>query len=137
VGYYERKAGVTLLQWVLIVGVVGLVIAWPWILGTQLALSSGAEKNGATYDLAGWIPEGLWIVAVVYGVWRYVTRVRAAQAAALTAHAEHLQKVTAYRAMMAKTNDVWFDAEAGHYRHSTCTIKHRSEGPAGRCSSRI
>jgi hypothetical protein len=41
------------------------------------------------------------------------------------------------RAYMASTGRPWFDAAAGHYRHGTCTIKHRSEGAAGRCSSTI
>jgi hypothetical protein len=41
------------------------------------------------------------------------------------------------RAHMASTGRPWFDAAAGHYRHGTCTVKHGSEGAAGRCSSTI
>lgn len=41
-----------------------------------------------------------------------------------------------HRATMSTTNTPWYDAVAGHYRHSTCTIKHKGAGAAQRCKSR-
>jgi len=64
-GYYKRKAGAAALQaFAIYIGVL-LISAWPWLLGTHIAETNGAHKGTLAYDLAGWIPEVIWIVAVI------------------------------------------------------------------------
>ena len=168
------------LSFVLIVGVVALISAWPWMLGTHIATKHGHPKGTRDYNLAGWIPEGAWIALIllvfvlvaVSGAKRNaalarqnaavarqnaaaaeaarrqaiadeerVRRMRAAdaEAAQLRAAEAERQRVALgeQRARMKLVDTPWYDPEAGHYTHSTCTIQHRSEGSALRCKSKV
>jgi hypothetical protein len=79
----------------------------------------------------GW---GVLLIVVVVAWYRHdkVKRMQRAQA-----RATYENQLAQHRAHMASTGRPWLDAAAGHYRHGTCTIKHRSEGAAGRCSGTV
>jgi hypothetical protein len=75
------------------------------------------------------------VLIVAYVMWYRRDKARRLQRAQAQAGYEY--QLAEHRAYMARTNQPWLDAAAGHYRHGTCTIKHRSAGAAGRCSSTI
>jgi hypothetical protein len=62
-----------------------------------------------------------------------------AEAAQLRWAAAEQQRLalTERRAQMRLVDTPWYDTEFGHYKHSTCTIQHRSEGSALRCKSKV
>lgn len=51
--------------------------------------------------------------------------------------ARSLRQKRDHRAAMARTGQAWLYPDAGHFRHGTCTIRHRSLGAAQRCNSQI
>ena len=84
-----------------------------------------------------WVVQIVWGAALVIAFVLWYRRDKARQRQRAEAQAAQAYQLALYRAQMAATNRPWFDAAARHYRHGTCTIKHRSEGAAGRCSSTI
>ena len=121
-GYYQRKAGEELFAGVLIIGVVCLIAIGPWMIGNAVA--------GAAL---GWVFELIYIALIV---WLIIVQVRKSRVRAVAAAQRHADLIQ-HRVAMAATNTTWFDTAAGHYRHSTCTIRHRSAGAAQRCNGRI
>ena len=81
---------------------------------------------------AAWILETVWLAFLGCCLYIYARRKRVR----LRRDQEIQARWVQHRAHMAGTNEPWYDADARHYRHSTCTVKHRSEGAASRCSSR-
>jgi len=114
-GYYERKAAEAFFGLAMATVVVALIAVGPWMLGNAIAGSGLA-----------WTFEVLYIIGAVWLVAWAVRRQRRIDAA----KAQH-------RAAMARTGQAWFDPDAGHFRHGTCSIRHRSFGAAQRCNSQI
>lgn len=109
-GYYERRIGGALLGGMAIVCVLSLVAIGPWMIGNAMAGPS-----------LGWAFEIIYIIGAILIIERTVRKQRQ-RAAALAQH----------RMAMVMTNQVWFDPELRHFRHSTCTVRHRSPGAAQR-----
>jgi hypothetical protein len=123
--YNAEKAavhgGLKLIGWCLL----AIPFIWPLMLSNKIG--------------AGWAGglEVVWLALLVAAFLAYRSRMIERQRAEQERAATVAQSVAKHRALMAQTNKPWFDSLAGHYRHGTCTIKHRSEGAAGRCSSAI
>jgi len=132
-----RGSGSGCLSLLLVSAAITAVSGWPWFLGTYLATQHGQAKGSTAYNLAGWIPEGAWIALVL--VWLVVRASRNGKrkAAQRLAAAQQRAALAAHRVHMRQTNMPWYDPEARHFTHSTCTIAHRSEGSALRCRSKV
>ncbi|MBX7451917.1 PASTA domain-containing protein [Mycolicibacterium sp. 3033] len=102
-----------------------LIVAWPYLLGTYIAVQSGAWNPSTERFVVGWCFEVVYI-AVVVGlsiIWRARSTRRAAE------EAQRLAEVMA--------SGVVFEARNGRslvYRHGTCTVNHRSHDTAARCN---
>jgi hypothetical protein len=115
-------------------GVWALEIIWFALVGCGVALAASAKKRQKQAEAE----RTAQVLQRVQEARLKKQELQAAQAAEERAAREaRAAELARLRAEMAATNEPWYDAAAGHYRHSTCTVKHRSAGAAGRCSSRI
>ncbi|MGC5258204.1 IS3 family transposase [Gordonia sp. DT218] len=95
-----------------------IVIAWPWMIGTHLAVPLGAGSPSPARSVVGWALEVPWIVLLLCGAYRAV-RVTGARKAQLAE----------FHAVREET-----DARgATSFHHGACTIRHRSPEAASRC----
>lgn len=102
-----------------------LVIAWPYLLGTYVAVQCGAWNPSTTRLVAGWCFEVVYL-AVVVGLVLRAREIRARGAA------EEAQRMAALIASGAV-----YEAKHGRsvvYRHGTCTTNHKSSQTATNCS---
>ena len=125
------------LSLLLVSAAITAVSAWPWFLGTYLATKQGAVKGSTGYNLAGWIPEGAWIAFVLIALVMRASGNARRNAERAAAAAQQRAALAQHRARMRQVATPWYDPEAGHYTHNTCTIAHRSEGSALRCRSKV
>ncbi|KMV23316.1 hypothetical protein ACT16_06460 [Mycobacterium heckeshornense] len=94
------------------------VVAWPWWLGTWLAVQFGAGNPSTTRSVFGWLFELPWLVFLVFAL---VTLVRL--------RAQHAAAVAEFQAVRPVTGP------GGHtvYHHGACSINHRTYDAAARC----
>ncbi len=107
----------------LIVGIFAVVLlgAWPYLLL--------AKKSHAV----AWTVEAIWLCVLV-GVPLILAAQGGKQRQVQRQHrAEQHERLAVHRVQMRRTNTPWFDPEAGHYSHGTCSVAHRSQGAAERC----
>jgi hypothetical protein len=99
-------------------------VAWPYFLGTYIAVAMGADNPSTARTAIGWVFEAAYLLAFV--VYFALTRERRAQEAA--------ESVRRHRELVA--SGVVYQARHGQslvYRHGTCTVNHRSHETAARC----
>jgi len=56
----------------ILAGIAFLAIAWPYLLGTWLAVQAGAENPSTERSVTGWVFEAIWLiilVSIVIAVW--------------------------------------------------------------------
>lgn len=125
VGYLERqawRAGGSLFSMFIVLGVAALFFAWPIVL---LSPPDGRPWDAVHVVVAAFL-ELVWLGCLVaYFIYRGAKQ-QAQQ-----------QQDAVFRQQMSVTNTPWFDSRNGHYRHGTCTIRHRTEGAAARCRGTI
>jgi hypothetical protein len=109
----------------LIVGAIFFFItAWPYLLGTYIAVQCGAWNPSTERFVVGWFFEVVYIAALV--AWFVKARHSSAQRAAEEAHrmAEMIASGAVYEAK---------NGRSVVYRHGTCTVNHRSPDTAASC----
>ena len=101
-----------------------LAVAWPWLLGSWIAVQAGAPNPSTARSVVAWIFEVAYIAGLI--AWFALTREKRAQRGAEQAqrHAELVASGAVYTARVA-----WSVV----YRHGLCTVNHRSHETAARC----
>lgn len=102
-----------------------VVVAWPYLLGTYIAVECGAWNPSTERFVVGWLFEVIYIAALVALV--VIARARYGQRAAMQAH----------RLAVLRASGAVYEAQSGRsviYRHGTCTVNHRSAQTAARCT---
>ena len=84
-GHVRRSGDGGFLGFALVAFGVFLLVAWPCLLGTFLAVQMGADNPSAALAVVGWIFEILYLGGVI--VWLVATRDKRAQAAAASEQA--------------------------------------------------
>jgi hypothetical protein len=84
-----------------------------------------------------WLAEIAWL-CVLIGVPVAVAISNGKKAAERRQQVAEAQRLLAERRVaMRATNAPWFDPGLRCYTHSTCSIRHRTEGAASRCKSKV
>jgi hypothetical protein len=101
-----------------------LVAAWPYLLGTFIAVRCGAENPSTARFVVGWCFEVVYIAGLL--AWFLIARQRSAERAA--EESQRMADLTASGAV--------YEAQHGRsvvYRHGTCSINHKSPETAADC----
>ncbi|WP_241473606.1 Stk1 family PASTA domain-containing Ser/Thr kinase [Mycolicibacterium neoaurum] len=118
------SGGGGLLAWLIGAAILFFIAAWPFLLGTYIAVQFGAWNPSTERLVVGWLFEVIYIAGLVgWYLWFREDRRRQAvekarQAAALAA------------------SGVVYEAKSGRrviYRHGTCSIDHKSPETAASC----
>lgn len=112
-------------SFLIIAVVVFLVVAWPYLLGTYIAVQCGAWNPSTTRFVVGWCFEVVYVAAFV-GV---ILNAREISARGAAEEAERMAALTASGAV--------YEAKHGNsvvYRHGTCTTNHKSAQTAQSCT---
>lgn len=123
------------LAFAVIAGALLLVVTWPYLLGTYVAVGLGADNPSTARTVVGWTCEILWIAGLLAGfvVWSIKSAEHSREQAELAA-AQAQEQARQHAALVA--SGVVYPARQGNstvYRHGTCTINHRSGATAERC----
>jgi len=113
-----------LLAWLIAAAFIFFVAAWPYLLGTFIAVRCGAENPSTVRFVVGWCFEVVYIAGLL--AWFLITRVQNVQRAA-----EEAQRM----AELAESGAV-YETKQGRsvvYRHGTCAVSHRSPETAASC----
>lgn len=116
--------GAGALAWVIAAGIVFFIAAWPFLLGTFVAVQFGAWNPSTERIVVGICFEVVYIAALVG--WFFRARDQRAARAAHEARqlAEVIASGTVYEATRFRSTV---------YRHSTCSVNHRSHDAALNC----
>lgn len=95
-----------------------LALAWPWFLGSYVAVAFGAENPSTTRAVVGWLFEIPWLVFLVV-----------AAVAASHRHSERQAELAAYHAVRPCIGP----GGKTVYHHGGCTVNHRTPEAAGNC----
>jgi hypothetical protein len=119
------SGGGGLLAWLFVGAILFLMVAWPYLLGSWIAVQLGAGNPSATRTAVGWMFEIAYIVGLI--AWFILTRENRAQGAAEQSqrHAELVASGAVYTTRSGRSVA---------YRHGLCTVNHRSHGTAARCN---
>lgn len=105
-----------------------VVVAWPYLLGTYIAVQCGAWNPSTERFVVAWLFEVIYIAALVALVALVVmARANNARRAATDAH----------QLAVLRASGAVYEAQSGRsviYRHGTCTVNHRSAQTAARCT---
>jgi hypothetical protein len=113
-----------LLAWLIAGAIFFFIAAWPYLLGTFIAVRCGAFNPSTERFLVGWCFEVVYIAGLV--AWFMTAREKGAQRAA--EEAQRMAELTASGAV--------YEAKQGRsvvYRHGTCTVNHKSPETAASC----
>jgi hypothetical protein len=119
------SGGGGLIAWLLAAAVVFFIAAWPFLLGTYIAVQCGAWNPSTERLVVGWLFETVYIAGLV--AWFIWSRENRSQRAA-----EEAQRMAALAA-----SGVVYEAKSGNsvaYRHGTCAVNHRSPETAAGCT---
>jgi hypothetical protein len=114
-----------LLAWLILAAAFFFIVAWPYLLGTYVAVAMGAFNPSTQRFVVGWFFEVVYIAALVALFVKAQTK-RTERAAE---EADRMAKLTASGAV--------YEAKSGRsvvYRHGTCSTNHRSAETAQRCT---
>jgi hypothetical protein len=113
------------LGWLIAAGILVLIVAWPYLLGTYIAVQCGAFNPSTQRFVVGWFFEVVYVAALV--TWFVMSRVAKAQRSANAAR----------QSVALQASGAVYEARSGKsvvYRHGTCTINHRSADTAAHCT---
>jgi hypothetical protein len=123
-GGRSRGGGGGLLAWLIVAALIFFVAAWPYLLGTFIAVRCGAENPSTVRFVVGWCFEVVYIAGLLA---LYLTaREKSAQRAA--EEAQRMAEVTASGAVYQTPH-----GRSVVYRHGTCEMNHRSPEAAANC----
>jgi len=108
----------------LVAVLVFLLAAWPYLLGTYLAVQGGAGNPSTARSIVGWISEFLYVIALIA---LFVTT-QEKRAESARERAEAAQQLAASGAIYSTRQ-----GRSTAFRHGYCTINHRSHDTAARC----
>lgn len=108
----------------IVVAVLFFAAAWPYFLGTFIAVRCGAENPSTARFVVGWCFEVLYVAGIL--AWCITARQRGAQEAAVAA--QQMAQLAASGAVYEARN-----GRSTLYRHGTCTVNHRSAETASAC----
>lgn len=123
-GRRRGSGGGGLWGWLFVAAILFVVVAWPYMVGTWIAVQVGAANPSTARFVVGWILETLYIAGLA--AWLVKARGKRAQRAA--DEAQRMAELTA--------SGVVYEAKQGRsvvYRHGTCPVSHRSPGTAASC----
>lgn len=123
-GRRRRSGDGSFIGFAIVAVVFFLVVTWPYLLGTFLAVQMGANNPSAARTVVGWIFEILYVAGLI--AWLVGTREKRAQAAAV--RQEAARELTASGSVYATRH-----SGSSVYRHGYCTVNHRSADTAARC----
>jgi hypothetical protein len=116
-----------------------LLVAWPYLLGTYIAVQAGAPNPSTARNAVGWLFEIVYLCCLIGGpiVWYVLTKEQRAQraAGAEQRHAELMAEEAQRRADLIASGVV-YETHAGRsvaYRHGRCTVNHRTWETAASC----
>jgi hypothetical protein len=108
----------------IVAAVIFFVAAWPYLLGTFIAVRCGAENPSTVRFVVGWCLEVVYIAGLL--AWFLIARDKSPQRAA--EEAQRMAELTASGAV--------YEAKHGRsvvYRHGTSTVNHKSRENAASC----
>lgn len=110
--------------WLIAAVLVFLVVAWPYLLGTYIAVRLGAGDPSIARAVVGWFFEVLYVAGLI--AWFVLTREKRAEQARQEAqrHADLVASGVVYQSQVGRSPV---------YRHGACTVNHRSHATAERC----
>lgn len=120
----RASGGGGLWSFLFVAAILFLIVAWPYMVGTWIAVESGAGNPSTARFVVGWIFEVAYLAGLA--AWLVKTRERRAQRAAVEG-----QRMAALAASGAV-----YSVEQGRsvvYRHGTCPVSHRSPETAASC----
>lgn len=118
------SGSIGLLAWILGGALIFFAAAWPYLLGTFLAVRSGAENPSTARFVTGWCLEVIYVAGLL--AWFLIARERKAHQAVLED-----QRMTSLIA-----SGVVYEAQHGRsavYRHGTCAVNHKTFDTATNC----
>lgn len=119
------SGGGGLLAWLVLGVAFFVVVAWPYLLGTYIAVQCGAWNPSTERFAVGWLFEVIYIAALVG--WVVLARASHGRRAAIKAH----------QFAVLRASGAVYETQSGRsvvYRHGTCTVNHRSAETAARCT---
>jgi hypothetical protein len=120
----RRSGDGVFIGFVLVAVFVFLLAAWPYLLGTYLAVQAGAANPSTARSVVGWLSESLYVIGLI--ALFITTREKRAEAA--RERAEAAQQLAASGAVYSTRH-----GRSTAFRHGYCTINHRSHQTAARC----
>lgn len=118
------SGGGGLVAWLFVAAIFFFIAAWPYLLGTYMAVQSGAWNPSTERFVVGWCFEVVYIAGLV--AWFLIARMKSAEQA--VQNAQRMAELTASGAV--------YEAKHGRsvaYQHGTCTVNHRSPETAASC----
>jgi hypothetical protein len=119
------SGGGGLIAWLFAAAVLFFIAAWPFLIGTYIAVKCGAWNPSTERLVVGWLFEVVYIAGLL--AWFMWSREDRSQRAA-----EEAQRIAALTA-----SGVVYEAKSGNsviYRHGTCVVNHRSSETAAGCT---
>jgi hypothetical protein len=119
------SGGGGLIAWLFAAAVVFFIAAWPYLLGTYIAVRCGAWNPSTERLVVGWLFEVVYIA----GLLAYFMWVRENRSGRIAEEAQ--------RNANLKASGVVYEAKSGNsvvYRHGTCVVNHRSSETAAGCT---
>jgi hypothetical protein len=113
------------LVWLIAAAVLFFVAAWPYLLGTFIAVRCGAWNPSTERFVVGWCFEVVYVAGLV--AWFLAAREKGARHA--TEEAQRIAALTVSGAV--------YEAEHGNsiiYRHGACSVNHKSAATAASCN---
>jgi hypothetical protein len=119
-----------------------LLVAWPYLLATYIAVKLGAPNPSTARSVVGWGFEFLVVAGLIVGitVWATKTVARTREEERLSrARVAAQEREEARRHAELVASGVVYQTRHGNsivYRHGACTINHRTAQVAERCRSK-
>lgn len=118
------SGGGGLIAWLIGAAIVFFIAAWPFLLGTYIAVQCGAWNPSTERFVVGWLFEVIYVAGLVgwYLWFREDRRHRAAE--------------EARRIAVLTASGVVYEAKSGNkriYRHGECSVSHKSPETAASC----
>jgi hypothetical protein len=121
----KTSGGGGLIAWLFAAAIVFFIAAWPYLLGTYIAVRCGAWNPSTERFVVGWLFETVYIAGLAaWFLWLREDRDQRA--------VDEARRMAALSA-----SGVVYEAKYGHsvvYCHGTCAVNHRSPGTAASCT---
>ncbi|MDQ5915284.1 MAG: hypothetical protein QG584_1175 [Pseudomonadota bacterium] len=72
-GFGSRGGCAAVFGLLIVFGIIAFSLFWPWLLGSWLAVSAGADNPSLARDVTGWIFEAVYVLAIGFGIYKFRT----------------------------------------------------------------